>query len=255
MVIDVHTHLMYDNIQENKKLLLTAMERYRIDRIYVSTVGRQYPSEEAVAGQNRATAEFIREHPAQVGGYVYVHPGLPNALDTLRRGVEEQGMEGVKLWADRYCDDPCVYPVIEYAVQENIPVLLHTFHKTHEQLPNETVGGNVARLARKYPQAKLIMAHLGGNCYHGIPAVRGLPNVYVDLSGSQFRDDALAYALEYLGAERILFGSDMPFFYLDSLGQVMDMPLGHTERELILSRNAQRLFRCALQAKKDEVIA
>ena len=96
----------------------------------------------------------------------------------------------------------------------NVPVLIHAFYKATGQYPNESTGRNVARVAARYPELKIIMAHLGGNCYDGLPAIRSFPNVWVDYSGSIFRADELPYALEMVGANRILHGSDMPGAYL-----------------------------------------
>ena len=131
---------------------------------------------------------------------------------------------------------------IEQAINYGVPVLLHSFHKANGQAKNETVGVNVARLARRYPEAKLIMAHLSGNCYDGIRAVRDLPNVWLDFCGSIFQQDALDYALEYVGADRLLHGSDMPGNYLVNLGQVIALDIDEESRAKILGGNAKRLF-------------
>lgn len=38
------------------------------------------------------------------------------------------------------------------------------------------------RAALANPETAFIMAHLGGNCYHGIPMIWDLQNVFVDVS-------------------------------------------------------------------------
>ena len=55
--------------------------------------------------------------------------------------------------------------------------LLHSFKKTVGQLEFETVGPHVADLASRYPEARLIMAHLDGNAYHGIKCIKEYKNV------------------------------------------------------------------------------
>ena len=54
---------------------------------------------------NRQTEKLIREDPL-FAGYVTVSPEHDNALEVLRRGVEEQGMMGLKIWVSCLCDDP-----------------------------------------------------------------------------------------------------------------------------------------------------
>ena len=111
---------------------------------------------------------------------------------------------GVKLWMASLCDDPRVFPVVEQCIEYRAPILIHSFHKAVGQLPFETTGEHVANLARRYPQARILMAHLGGNAYHGLPAIRDCPNVWTDICSSIFRGDSLSYALELLGEDRIL---------------------------------------------------
>ena len=62
-----------------------------------------------------------------------------------------------------------------------------------------------------------------------------------DYSGSIFRADELPYALEMVGANRILHGSDMPGAYLVSYGQIMAIP-DEEIRKRILWENAAQLF-------------
>ena len=54
--------------------------------------------------------------------------------------------------------------------------------------------------------------------------------------------DALDYALEYVGADRLLHGSDMPGNYLVNLGQVIALDIDEESRAKILGGNAKRLF-------------
>jgi len=74
----------------------------------------------------------------------------------------EQGMVGLKLWTGTFCDEPCVYPVIEAAIELELPIMVHTFHKVVSPIRYESKPINVVNLARRYPEAKLIMAHWAG---------------------------------------------------------------------------------------------
>lgn len=242
MIIDIHAHLWYRNYERGKKDLLRAVKLYDIDRVYLSGLGCYYPDKDEVRELNAEVSNFIREQPEHFGGLVYVNPDHDNALEVLQRGIEEQGMSGMKLWVCTFCDDPHVYPLIEKTIEYGVPTLVHAFHKANGQVPNETIGENVANLARRYPEAKLLMAHFGGNCYNGIPAIRDCPNVWCDYCGSIFRGDELQYGIEQLGVDRILFGTDMAGSYLVNLGQVLELDLSQEDREKILSGNALKLL-------------
>jgi len=242
VVIDIHAHIWGGQVERCRALLLEAMERYGIDRVYVSGLQSLVPSCEEVERLNRAVAAFMREEPARIGGAVYCNPRNPDTVAVIRRGIEEQGFEMIKLWASVEADDPSVDPVLEYAEEAGIPVLVHAIHDSIRQPAGCSTAVHVANAARKHPKTKLLMAHFGGNCYHGIPAIRECKNVWCDMSGPSFHGGELDYAVESLGAERILFGSDMPGPYITNYGQVMGAELKEEQRQLILYKNALKLL-------------
>lgn len=242
MIIDAHTHIWGGDYNNSTRELLRASELFGISKLHVSGLKSHYPDEAEVAELNADVFRFMKEQPGFAEGYCYINPRHSNAMDVLKRGVEQYGMSGMKLWVATYCDDPLVFPLVEKCIEYNIPILIHSFHKAVDQLPYETTGVHVARLADRYPNAKLLMAHFGGNCYHGIRALRGYRNVWHDFSGSPFRRDDVDYAVERVGADRIVFGSDMPITYLVNYGQVEEADLTEEQREMIYSKNALQLF-------------
>lgn len=242
MIIDIHTHIWAGRYESDKQELLKAAELYDISRIYVSALKSYYSDEAEIDELNFEVAKFIKEQPDLIGGFCYLNPSNKNSLDVLKKGIEEQNMEGMKLWVATYCDDPKVFPLVEKCIDYNIPILVHAFHKSVGQLDDESIGSHVANLAQRYPEAKLLMAHLGGNAYNGIKSIRNYPNVWVDISGSIFRRDEVDYTKKLIGADRILFGTDMPGSYFSNFGQIEDADLTTEERELIYSGNALRML-------------
>ena len=240
MIIDIHAHLSSRCVEAGRQKILNAAERYGIDRIYVSSLMDFYSDEEQIQFLNNLVAEFMRDEPDVVGGAVYVNPHHKNTLDVIKRATEEQGFEMIKLWCCTYADDPSVDPIMEYAAQTGLPVLFHAFRKSTPQVANESTGIHVANIARRHPQTKVIMAHFGGTSYDGIPCVRDIKNVWCDQSGTAFHGEELEYAVEMLGADRVLFGTDGAF--INNLAQVKGAPLTEDQRELILFRNAQKLL-------------
>ncbi|MEA4832567.1 MAG: amidohydrolase family protein [Oscillospiraceae bacterium] len=242
-IIDVHTHLWKGKYEEDIVELRQAMERHSIDRIVISALYSYSPSEAEVDELNAHVTDAVRRYPDQFSGYVYLNPFNANCMDVLKRGVEEDGAVGVKLWVASYCDDPAVNPIFEKCIDYNIPILLHSFIKTVDQLPNETVGTNVHNIALRYPESKIIMAHLGANCYHGVKAIRNDKNVSVDMSGSIYRRDDLDYTVSQVGTDRIVFGTDMTGSYNTNYGQILEADITDSQRADILSGNAEKLFR------------
>ena len=242
MLIDVHAHSLVGDFVNRDEVVLRAIDTYNVDKIYISNLCAAIPTEDEVTFVNNQTAELMKKAPGRIGGYVYISPEHKNAVDVLKKGIEEQGFEGVKFWISAYCDDPVCNKTVEKMIDYGVPLLLHAFHKAVGQLPYETTGEHVANLAKRYPELKIIMAHLGGNCYHGIPAIRDLENVWVDFSGSSYRADELPYTIENVGTDRILFGTDCPIGYTASLGQLEEIELSDDDRDKICYKNALKIF-------------
>lgn len=238
-IIDMHAHIWRGRERECADAMRKAAAHYGIDKILVSALGSHYPDGKELCELNGQTEKLIKEDTL-FGGYVTVSPEHENALDVLRRGIETQGMIGMKLWVSCLCDDQRCDRLYDYCAQNGVPVLVHVFAKTVGQLPQEATAVHMRAAAQKHPKTKFIMAHLGGNSYHGIRLIEDLPNVWTDFSGSPCRRDDLAYAVERLGAARILFGTDNA--YAMSYGQVLEATLTDAQRAQILYGNATTLF-------------
>jgi predicted TIM-barrel fold metal-dependent hydrolase len=76
----------------------------------------------------------------------------------------------------------------------------------------------VQEIRQKYPQIKLIIAHLG-RCYtlphakQAFPVLAGDEGLYFDVC-AVFNPDVLQFAMETFGPSRILYGTDNPLFYM-----------------------------------------
>jgi len=84
----------------------------------------------------------------------------------------------------------------------------------------------VREIRTKYPQVKLIIAHLG-RCYTEFHAKRGLlpladdPGIYFDTS-AVLNPAVHLLALKHIGPTRLLYGTDCPVMYLRGRRQFRD---------------------------------
>jgi len=138
-IIDMHTHLWEANYEKDKAEILKACDLYGIHKVYVSAMfSRNRPKElnnpekEAVSAMNEKVYSFKCENQEKVEGMVYVNPIHVNALDELKRGIEEYGFKAMKLKPPVSCDSKVVYPVIEQCIRYNIPILICTWFKKTE---------------------------------------------------------------------------------------------------------------------------
>ena len=244
MIIDIHAHCRIGDNDYNygEQIILKAVEKYNINKVYISNLMGRYPNEDEVREGNNAGAKFIKAHPDCIGGFVYVSHEHSNAVDVVKRGIEEQGYEGVKIWISEKCDSNHMDKVAEKTIEYGVPMLIHCFHKSRNQLEKESVGKNIANLAKRFPELKIIMAHMGGNPYNGIPMIKDIKNVWVDISCSFFHSDYLDYTVENIGADRVLFGTDMRGPFLNNVGKVLHANITDEERELIFYKNALKIL-------------
>lgn len=163
-------------------------------------------------------------------------------MEELRRGIEEEGAFGLKIWVSP-ADEPCTYRLIEKMIEYDKPTLIHAMHKSVGQLPLESDPKDIAALATRYPEAKIIMAHIGGNFIYSCGAIRDCPNVWTDPSGSYCERGMVERAVFELGAKRILFGTDAPGAeYLNNVAKVMTADISDQDKHAIMYGNGRRLL-------------
>lgn len=250
MRIDVHAHVWTKESELNGDLLerlIDACDRLGIDEAWVScpiTSGMGDP--QTVRLYNNSVLEAMRRYPTRVRGYCFVVPGFfRQALEEIDRCLD-RGMIGIKLYHQYFINDPAVFPVIEKAIQERIPALCHAGHvmdaHSRRTQPKLSDGVHFADLARRYPEAMLIMAHLGGGGDYewSLQAIVETANVYADSSGSVIDEGLVEYAVRLLGGERVLFGCDGT--EEGGVGKVLAAEISEEEREAIFWGNAQAIL-------------
>jgi predicted TIM-barrel fold metal-dependent hydrolase len=83
------------------------------------------------------------------------------------------------------------------------------------------------------------MAHLGGQAESAINTVSPYPNVAVDTSGTIIGAHEVALAVERLGADRVVFGSDLHHACLSAnVGKILGAGLDDDTLERVLGRTA-----------------
>jgi predicted TIM-barrel fold metal-dependent hydrolase len=225
VLIDVHAHFLTDRSprpdwRERNASRLRAGERIGIT-IHVASIlgtwGRTsptyFPSPADLEHANDAMLALQRAHPERVRGYVAVNPNYTaHAEREIRRGIAG-GLIGIKLAASRRADDRLLDPIASFAREYRVPVLQHIWQHRRRDWPGQEASDAIelCTLARRHPDVFFILAHIGGggDWLHSLRAVRGVPNVMVDLSGSGVDGGMLEACLAAVGFERLLWGCDL----------------------------------------------
>jgi predicted TIM-barrel fold metal-dependent hydrolase len=273
-LIDAHAHFYHAasgraDWEQVNAARLRAGERIGITYHVASVLGSYghtsptyFPSPVDVSRGNDAMAELAAAESARVRWYVTVNPNhTAHALAEIERG-RARGAIGIKLLASRRADDPLLDPLCELAARERLPILHHIWQHRTREWPNQEIsdGQDLALLAARHPDASFVLAHLGGggDWAHTLPAIRNVPNIHPDLSGSGVDRGMLDAALTVLGPGRLLWACDLTMETgLAKLRALDVIGLDADDMADIRWRNASRLFgasafpRCAEHAQAE----
>lgn len=124
-------------------------------------------------------------------------------------------------------------PIMATARKLGVPVLHHAWYKSVADNELESTPADIAKLASRFPDVTIVMAHLGGCRIQGVQDVRKHANVSVDTSGSQPMTGIVEYAVRILGADRVLYGTEAPGRdFASQLGRVFGARISDTARKL-----------------------
>lgn len=176
-----------------------------------------------------------------------VHHGDPEAVEKLER-YAEAGARAVKLHpaAQRFFpDSPAAMRIYEACGRLGLVVFFHAGRAgiEPEYTHQFTLMRNYEPMLRHFPEVQFVLGHSGArDVADAIPLARKYPNAWMEIHGQGVT--RLNELIETLGPDRLLFGTDWPFYHLGaSLAKVLIVTENKPDvRRAILSTNADRLF-------------
>lgn len=245
MIIDVHTHMPAKNRGKVEKILAEA--RYLgISRMCNLGDWPLGATPDQVVSANNYTMQLARWRPDVFIGFCFLNPNHEKkfVLNEISRCVEKGNLKGVKLEVETNARSKRLDPIMKACARLKVPVLHHAWYKTVGKILDESTPADIADLAGRHPNTKIIMAHLTAVGIRGVLDIQSYPNVYVDTSGSQPFSGIVEYAVAALGAQRILYGSDITGRdFSCQLGRIYGAKISRRDRDLILGLNAKKLLR------------
>ncbi len=138
-----------------------------------------------------------------------------------------------------YICDPIQYPIIDICCELDVPLLVHAGKLKYrpESEPYISDGTHFALISEVYPQASIIMAHIGGggDWQWSLKAIAKHPNILIDISGSVVDEGIIEESVKYLGADRILFGTD--WSWSGCIGKMLGADISTKDKIKILGAN------------------
>jgi predicted TIM-barrel fold metal-dependent hydrolase len=230
MIIDIHTHtpqyrdvipedeIVYDTVARPDRAVkrpvnwaeyMTAMEP--VDKAIVFGIARENHN------PNNSTAEFVRAFPDKLIGFLSVNPRDANCLEEIERGVEDLGLQGIKVGPNYQNFDPLgddAFRVYKRAEELALPIVFHTGTS-----PVRTADLDFAhprhfdRIGIAFPDLRVVMAHMAHPWQVStIAVIRKHPNIYADISALFYRPwsfyNCMVLAQEWGVLHKLLFGTD-----------------------------------------------
>ncbi len=196
-----------------------------------------------VQSVNDFIASAVKEHPDRFIGFGTTHADYEGKCDEIERMIS-LGLSGVKIHPDSqlfYVDDPRMFEVYD-CIQGRLPILVHCGDYRYDYDSPE----RVRRVLDMFPKLTFIAAHFGGWSVQDL-AVEYLLDTgcYLDCSSSMMYlgSKRSRELIRLYGAERFLFGSDYPMWHPgEELGRLRSLGLNEEEMDLMLWKNAERIF-------------
>jgi len=230
MIIDAHTHL-YGSVTSERsasgeEALCKVLDRAGIDRAVVAGLDS--------LDDNVLILHAVHHLPGRLIPFAYIDPKNPEPLGTNWCGIGEIYLRCGSAELPR----EYMRKTVDIARDRKIPILMHSGEYSY------TAPFLIGGLAKTFPDVTWIIGHMGSLRYvfDTIEILRCYSNVYTDTSGMS-SPQLLHRAVRRGCAERILFGSDYPFWDpVVERTRIEGAKLDSGVKRLILGENAARLF-------------
>ena len=248
-IIDTHSHIgttITSGVGQDVASWLKGMDAAGIAQAVISTAagGLQAGGLADTRAMNDIIAGAVKQHPDRfpigLAGIEVRHGEAGHA--EVRRALNELGLKGMVFHATFEgfsVDSPAFHAVLAAAGSKPALILLHS---TPDGRANPTA---IAAVAAKFPNLTFILGHpvfTPDQRQQAADAVKAHANIHLDLA---YQDDpkTTEFFVAQVGADRVFYGSDAPYFAPDKVIASIDKAnISTGDRDKILSGNAQKLI-------------
>ena len=242
MIIDFHTHVdeapAFGWIDPPDKIV-DLLDQASIDKAVIMT----YTD---LPGLNPTALEYIVEaaarFPDRLIPFVRVNPNYRSEMPSILQRAVELGVRGVKLHPTTtlaHPAEPATVDVLRMAGELGLPALFHCGDDPY------TTPQTFSLAAEQAPECDIVLAHMGGYLHvnDAISAAEAHPNLHLETSAMPY-PEMVREAVERIGADRVLFGSDGPGCNPKlEVEKVTRLGLPSEQVDMIMWRNAAKLLR------------
>lgn len=228
--IDAHAHIAsWPELLDSEQFLIVGMDDHGVEAALVSNAdSATFPSPENPFETPKTAAEGLIESlifasvwPKRIFLAAWFCPSREPIPSPRFIELIENNRDVVKaLKFHPFCervapDDPIMEPYYGLAYRLGLPILCHTAVDEHSTI------GHLAIAAKAHPDLRFVAAHLElcSDHRHAIDVIADVPNIYADTAWVDMATASLA--IDRLGPERIMFGTDAPIDGITTLDNPM----------------------------------
>ena len=203
---------------------------------------------------NDTAAAFAAKHPDRLFFAAFVTPLYPEEVEPeLERAVDSLGARFIKIYPDfigKPLEDPIWDPTFAWVNDRGLPIMSHAVLADGSDAA-VSITERYTGLCERFPRITWVMAHeAGGGKEEAINAARTLPNVYMETCSSSGTHRAVQHAVEGAGADRVLFGTDMPLHDARrEIAKVLTADISDDAKRRVLGLNAIDLLGLQFQER------
>ena len=242
-ILDFHAHMhnmagIYFPSHSPEKMIETMKRCNTKLTVFCSHMALDYAEYEEEYNLNE-----VKRFPEYFMAYHSIIPKRTNFKEAIERFENNRKYYfGFKFHADTHATpltDDVYVPFLEYMNANHLPTLLHTWGKSANN------GADVVKkIAERYPDATFICGHsFHDDWRHGAEIARDCPNIICELTAVMDNNGAIELLCEKVGSERILFGTDLPWFDTHhGIGAVLSADISDDDMRNIFYRNGEKLI-------------
>ncbi|MFC1868436.1 amidohydrolase family protein [Thermodesulfobacteriota bacterium] len=278
MIIDFHTHIFPSFFRDKKEIFFS--EEPSFENLYCSPKSRLAGNKELLGDMDEEgvgksivfgfpwkKADHFRRHNEYIIESVQQYPDRLigfGCFDLLSRQAPKEaerclnaGLSGIgelAVYDSGFSPDviAALDDIMAICSQRDVPILLHTNEPVGHQYPGKQpmTLGQLYDLLNRYPSNRIVLAHWGGGLFFYMlmkKEVReALSNVWFDTAASPYlyTPDIYRVAVDIMGSEKIIFGSDYPLLMPGRyLKEMESLSLSPETINRLLGKNASQLLK------------
>ncbi len=277
MIIDFHVHLLPKKIRDNRGPFLNqdpafgalysseksklATEEDIIGHMDENCINRSvvfgFPwlSQDLIELNNDEVWEFHSKYPDRIVPFAVLSASggahLPEEASKRINGGFK-GLGELAMYASGWGKDSldALAPGLQAAQDKGAIVLIHVNEPVGHDYPGKMSVDfkGLIELIDEFRELKIVLAHMGGGAfvYSLMPEIaKTFVNTYLDTAAAPYLYDPRVYktALDLMGEDKLLFGSDFPLLPAQRYIHHMDRgALSNESKALIMGENAARIL-------------